>query len=244
MKKILYNISIVLLSGAMLTSCKKFLDRKNEASFDSESTFENSSKAEMAVLGIYPFSFNRELYYQFGMGTDECISTEGNTNSKNQFSNYVYSPDITPTDTYTSMYKAIEYANVCIKNLPGIKPVDDADQKKINILLGESYALRAMSFLNVVRFFGDVPYPTIPVADAGTFASSRVSRDSVYDGCVADLQKAITLLPWKSEGMVPTPERFTKNAAYGILARTALYAAGFSLRWDLKTYAASSVKLA
>lgn len=244
MKKILYNISILILSCAMLTSCKKFLDRKSQSQFDSETTFENSAKAEMAVLGIYTLSFNRELYYQFGMGTDECISTEGSTNSKNQFSNYVYSPDITPTDTYTSMYRAIEYANICIKNLSTMKGVDSADQKKINMLLGESYALRAMSFLNVVRFFGDVPYPTIPVQDAGTFTSSRVSRDTIYDGCVADLQKAIDLLPWKSEGMVPTPERFTKNAAYGILARTALYAAGYSLRWDLNTYAASSVKLA
>jgi len=244
MKKILYNISILILSGAMLTSCKKFLDRKSESQFDSQSTFENASKAEMAVLGIYGLSFNRELYYQFGMGTDECISTEGNTNSKNQFANYVYSPDITPTDTYTAMYRSIEYANICIKNLSTMTGANDAEQKKINMLLGESYALRAMSFMNVVRFFGDVPYPTVPVQDAGTFTSSRVSRDTVYDGCVADLQKAIDLLPWKSEGLVPTPERFTKNAAYGILARTALYAAGYSLRWDLSTFAASSVKLA
>lgn len=244
MKKILYNISLLILTGAMLTSCKKFLDRKSESQFDSETTFENASKAEMVVLGIYELSFNRELYYQFGMGTDECISTEGETNSKNQFANYVYSPDIVPTDTYGSMYKAIEYANICIKKLSAMTSADATEQKKINMLLGESYALRAMSYMNVVRFFGDVPYPTIPVQDAGSFTSSRVSRDSVYDGCVTDLQKAIDLLPWKSEGMIPTPERFSKNAAYGILARTALYAAGYSLRWDLTTYAASSVKLA
>src|SRR5438094_5812123 len=89
MKKILYNISIVVLSGVMLTSCKKFLDRKNEASFDSQSTFENSSKAEMAVLGIYNFTFYRMLYYQFGLGNDECISIEGNSIAKNMNSNYV-----------------------------------------------------------------------------------------------------------------------------------------------------------
>jgi starch-binding outer membrane protein, SusD/RagB family len=244
MKKLLYNISIVVLSAAMLTSCKKFLDRKNEASFDSESTFKDASRAEMFVYGIYSLSFNRELYYQFGMGTDECISTESETNSKNQFSNYVYSPDITPTDTYGAMYKAIEYANICIKNLPLMTAASDKEQKKINMLLGEAYALRAMCYLNVVRYFGDIPYPTIPVQDAETFTSSRVSRDTIYDGCVADLQKAVELLPWKSEGMIPTPERFSKNAAYGILARTALYAAGYSLRWDLNTYAPLSVKMA
>ncbi|WP_205508875.1 RagB/SusD family nutrient uptake outer membrane protein [Longitalea arenae] len=244
MKNIIYKISIVALTALSLSSCKKWLTMPSESKFDSESTFQTVDKAEMVVLGIYGLSFNREIYYQFGMGTDECISTEGETNSKNRFANYVYSPDITPTDTYTAMYRAIEYANVCIKNLSAMQGATDAEQKKIDMLLGESYALRAMSFLNVVRFFGDVPYPTIPVQDAGTFTSSRVSRDTIYDGCVADLQKAIELLPWKSEGMIPTPERFSKNAAYGILARVALYAAGYSLRWDLSSYSPGSVRLA
>lgn len=244
MKKIIYNITIVAFVTLSVSSCKKWLNMPSESKYDSETTFQTADKAEMAVLGIYSSTFNREIYYQFGMGTDECISTEGETNSKNQFSNYVYSPGITPTDTYTSMYKSIEYANVCIKNLSKMTGKDDNEQKKINMLLGESYANRAMSYLNVVRFFGDLPYPTIPVQDAGTFTSSRVSRDSIYDGCVADLQKAVDLLPWKSEGMVPTPERFTKNAAYGILARVALYAAGYSLRWDLSSYSPGSIKMA
>lgn len=244
MKKILYNICILSFTVLSLTGCKKWLTMPSESKFDSETAFQSVSKAEMAVLGIYPSTFNREIYYQFGMGTDECLSTEGEANSKNQFSNYVYSPGITPTDTYTNMYKSIEYANVCIKQLSKMTAANDAEQKKINMLLGESYALRAMSFLNVVRFFGDLPYPTIPVQDAGTFISSRVSRDSIYDGCVADLQTAIDLLPWKSEGVVTTVERFTKNAAYGILARVALYAAGYSLRWDLNTYSPGSIKMA
>ena len=37
---------------------------------------------------------------------------------------------------------------------------NDAEQKKINMLMGESDAMR-MSYLNVVRFFGEIPYPTI-----------------------------------------------------------------------------------
>lgn len=244
MKKAFYYIVMLLLTAVTFTSCKKWLDMPSETSYDSETTFQTISKAEMAVLGIYPYTFNRELYYQFGMGTDECISTEGETNSKNKFANYDYSPDIVPGDTYSSMYRAIEYANICIKKLGAMTTATAAEQKRRDMLLGECYAIRAMSYLNVVRFFGDVPYATIPVQEAGTFTSSRVSRDTIYDGCVADLQKAIELLPWKSENMIPTPERFSKNAAYGILARVALYAAGYSLRWDLKTNDPATVKLA
>jgi len=243
MKRIL-NITYITVFILSLTSCKKFLDLPSKEKFDSETIFETVGKAEMVVVGCYSQTFNREFYYQLGMGTDECFSTEGETNSKNQVANYVYTPANIPTSTYTAMYAGIEYANVAIKGLQEMKASSDAEQTKINMLLGEVYAIRAMNYMNIVRFFGDVPYSTTSAAQSGIFISSRVSRDVIYDGCVADLQKAIELLPWKSTGMVPTPERFTKNSAYGILARVALYAAGYSLRWDLNTYAASSVKIA
>lgn len=244
MKKIFYKISMVIFIGISFTSCKKWLDTPNPSAFDSETTFANANSAEMAVLGAYAKTFDRDIYYRQGMGTDEDISIEGIGGSKWLLSNYQYSASIIASDVYNAMYSAIEYANVCIKNLNVMTAKDSAEKKKINMLLGESYAIRAMSYLNVVRYWGDAPYSTIPVADAGTLNSSRVSRDTIYDGCVADLQKAVQLLPWYSEGMISTPERFSKNSAYGILARVALYAAGYSLRWDLKTYAQSSVKLA
>lgn len=246
MKRIynIYYATGIVLSLFTLSSCKKFLDQPSESKFNSQTIFETVGKAEMVVVGCYSQTFNRELYYQLGMGTDECISTEGETNSKNQVANYVYTPANIPTSTYTAMYMGIEYSNVAIKGLEGMTGFSEAEQAKINSLLGEVYAIRAMNYLNIVRFFGDVPYSTAPVGETGIFTSSRVSRDVIYDGCVADLQKAITLLPWKSAGVVSTTERFTKNSAYGILARVALYAAGYSLRWDLNTYSAGSVQVA
>ena len=232
MKKIINILGVSALLLAF-TSCEDWLDMPSESKADSSTVFESVARAEMTVVGCYANTFNRELYYQLGMGTDECISTEGTTNGKNQVSNYQYTTSNIPTSTYTAMYKGIEYANVCIKNLPLMSAASESEQKKINSLLGEALAIRAMNYWNLIRFFGDVPYADIPVADQGTFSSSRVSRDTIYDHCVADLQRAVELLPWASEGMVSTPERFTKNAAYGILARVSLYAAGYSLRWDL-----------
>ena len=241
MKKIKYILGITVITT--LFSCQDWLEMPSETQFNNNSIFESVSKAEMSVVGCYPSTFNRELYYQLGMGTDICISTESETNSKNQISNYVYTTSNAPTSTFNAMYTGIERANACIKGLSEMKGNTDDEQKEIDMLLGESYAIRAMNYLNLIRFFGDVPYLTIPVEDMTTFNSSRVSRDTIYDGCIKDLQKAVELLPWQSEGMVPTVERFTKNSAYGILARVALYAAGYSLRWDLETYAASSVQL-
>ncbi|MGO1244871.1 MAG: RagB/SusD family nutrient uptake outer membrane protein [Sphingobacterium sp.] len=241
MKKLIYIIFAGLL--LMGSSCKDFLDLPSEKDFDSSTIFEEVGKVEMAVLGAYTSTFNAELFYQFGMGSDEVFSTEGETNSKNQVANYVYSPAVSPSSTYAAMYAGVEQANILIKNIPLMTGLSEADQAKVDMLLGEAYAIRAMNMLQVVRHFGDVPYPRVPVVEMETFASSRVSRDTILDGCVADLQTAIDLIPWKSESGLAV-ERITKNAAYGLLARVALYAAGYSLRWDLDSYASSSVTLA
>lgn len=243
MKKVFY-IAAVVITLVSSSSCKKFLDLPSESKFNAETIFENVPRAEMVVVGCYSQTFNREFYYQLGMGTDECFSTEAESNSKNQVANYVYTPANIPTSTYTAMYAGIEYANVAIKGIKGMTVNSPTEQSRLDMLLGEAYAIRAMNYLNVVRFFGDVPYSTTPVVETGIFTSSRVSRDVIYDGCISDLQTAVKLLPWKSSGMVPTTERFTKNSAYGILARVALYAAGYSLRWDLTSYSAGSVKIA
>lgn len=243
MKKIINIIAISILL-LIFSSCQDWLDMPSESKADSSSVFSTVSRAEMAVVGAYPYLHTQELGYQLLMGTDESSSTE--SNSKYNVSNYDYT-NLTGmlSSTYTTMYRAIEYANVCIRNIPAMS-VSESEQAKVNSLLGEAYAIRAYAYWNIVRFYGDVPYSDIPTADLTSFSSSRVSRDVIWDNCVADLQKAVGLLPWKSEGVVATAERFTKNSAYGILARVALHAAGYSLRWDLNTvpYDKNTVKIA
>ena len=238
MKTIKYIIAIAALSFGFV-SCEDFLDIPSETKFDSGSIFQTEGRAEMAVLAAYPAGYNREMWYQLGMGTDEVISTEGATNSKNNIGNYLLSGSVTGNSLYTASYKAIEYANVCIEGLKNMEQTD-----KVKKLLGESYCIRSMAYLNLVRYWGDVPYTTTPVANLDTFSSSRESRDVILDGCVTDLQEAVKLIPWKSEIPGFTPERYSKEAAYALLARVALYNAGYSLRWDLETYEESSLKVA
>jgi len=249
-KKFNHMKTTILILGiaaifTLFTACQDWLDMPSESKADSSSIFATINRAEMTVVGAYPFLHTQELGYQLLMGTDESSSTE--SNSKYVMSNYDYT-NLTGmlNSTYTTMYKAIEYANVCVANLPSMQASSENDQKKIDALLGESLAIRAYAYWNLVRFFGDVPFSLVPTSELTTFSSSRVSRDTIWDQCVADLQQAIELLPWKSEGMVATAERFTKNSAYGILARVALYAAGYSLRWDLSMvpYNKSSVMIA
>lgn len=244
MKKI-FNIlaAATLLAGT--TSCEDWLDMPSESSADSESVFATISRADMTVAGCYASLHTQELGYQLLEGTDECASKENN--SKYNVSNYDYT-NLTGmlSNTYTAMYKSIEYANVCISKLEGVSASTDAEKIHLDGLMGEALAVRAYAYWNLVRFYGDVPFSIKPTSQLTTFESSRTSRDVIYDQCIEDLQRATELLPWRSEGYLTTPERFTKNAAYGILARVALYAAGYSLRWDLSTvpYNNSTVRIA
>ena len=243
MNKIIKFLAIPALMVGF-TSCEDWLELPSESKMDSQSAFESISRAEMTVMGCYAWLHTQELGYQLLEGTDESVSTE--SNSKYNVSNYDYTNTSGMlSNTYTNMYKAIEYANVCIDALPGMS-VGEGEVAKRDMLLGEALAIRAYAYWNLVRFYGDVPFTTTPTSKASSFSSSRTSRDIIWDQCVADLQEAVKKLPWKSEGMVQTPERFTKNAAYGILARVALYAAGYSLRWDLNTvpYNASTCRIA
>ncbi|WP_353133900.1 RagB/SusD family nutrient uptake outer membrane protein [Pseudopedobacter sp.] len=241
MKKI---IDIFSLCGILLlfSSCQKWLDMPSESKFDTNTTFENASKAEMAVLGAYSAAISQEMYYQLLSGTDECMSTENN-NSKEIFARYAYDATNTVNSTYTAMYSAAERANSCIKGITALASKSGSDKILTDKLLGEAYAIRAYAYFNIVRFWGDVPFSTIPTMDATTFTLPRTNRDIIYDQCVADLQKATELIPWKKEAGIPS-ERISKQAAYGLLARVALHAAGYSLRWNLDTYDAGSVKLA
>ena len=163
----------------------------SESKADSSSIFASINRAEMTVVGAYPFLHTQELGYQLLMGTDESSSTE--TNSKYVMSNYDYT-NLTGmlNSTYTTMYKAIEYANVSIANLPDMQASSDAEQRKIDAL-GESLAIRAYAYWNWL--FLRHAIRTEPTAQLTTFSSSRISRDTIWDQCVTDLQRAIELLP-------------------------------------------------
>lgn len=242
MKKQL-TIILGILSGVTLSSCEDWLAVPSPTQLDSETVFQSLNSAEMAVLGAYASSFHQEVYFHLTAHSDESMSTENN-NSKTRLANYEYVPAESPSGLYTTAYRSVELSNGILKKLADYSPANTAEERRKNMLLGECYALRGLAYLNIVRHFGDMPYTDIPFEDAESFAAGRTDRDYIYDRCVEDLQLAVELLPWLSEGQITTPERFSKNAAYGILARIALYAAGYSLRWDLQSYAPGSRVLA
>ena len=138
------NILAAAAIALSMTSCQDWLDMPSSSKADSQSVFETVSRAEMTTVGAYAYLHTQELGYQLLEGTDESTSTE--SNSKYDVSNYNFT-NLTSmlSKTYTSMYQSIEYANVCIKNLPNMS-VSESEQAKVNALLGEALAIRAYAY--------------------------------------------------------------------------------------------------
>jgi len=239
-KKIIILPSFVI-AGIFINSCSAdFLDQPAYNITDTNTVFESLDTADLFVQGCYRGLVPTEMYYQLGAGDTVTHSSEdGSTNnSKYNICNYqydAYTPN-TVTGIYAAMYASIEKTNIAITRLALMEP-----SAKRNALIAEVKAIRAFCYHNLIRVYGDVPAVWIPLEDAdpndpNTLYPKRTSRDVIYDRVIADMQESVNDLPTTG-----TTERLTKAAGNGLLARIALYAAGYSLRWDLNTGAAGTM---
>lgn len=234
--KRLVVIPSLVIAGLVTSSCSEdFLDQPAYNITDTNTVFNNLETADMFVQGCYRNLVPTEMYYQLGAGDTVIHSAEdaSTNNSKYNICNYQYDAKTpnTVTGIYAVMYSGIEKTNIAITRLSLMEP-----SVKRNALLAEVKAIRAFCYYNLIRVYGDVPAVWIPLEDAdpndpNTLYPKRASRDEIYDRIIADMQGSVNDLPATGT----TTERLTKSAGNALLARIALYAAGYSLRWPLNT---------
>ena len=241
-------VTVSLSLGTSMTSCSDWLEMEAYTSDDIETTFSDEVRADKFVQGCYRGLIHNEMYYQLGMGETVMHSCEdGSTNnSKYMMCNYKFDALIpaTVTTIYKEQYRIIEATNIAISNLNKMP-----ETEKRNQLLGEAICIRAFCYLNLIRIYGDIPAVYTPLEemdpnDENTFYPKRSSRDEIYDKVISEVQSVIDWLPWFEESDYQTPERITKQGAYALLARLALYAGGYSLRWNLETNDPATLKMA
>ena len=106
--------------------------------------------------------------------------------------------------------------------MANVGKITPADEAAVNRYTAEVRTLRCYFYSRLVSFFGDVPLFTIPVGISESKALTRTPVSEIYDFIYTELTESAALLP-------PTTTakgRVTKGAAFGILARTMLFAAG------------------
>lgn len=244
-----YKLTILIAFGAMLFlgSCKKFLDQQPITDVSAEIVFSDVRSTYKALAGVYSrlvgdagFGIRLSLYYT--VDNDEMQGPTGAVdNDRRDIARFsATSGNAQITNPFNQLFAGIEYANICIANIPKMNMyVNGTEQQKKQLqrMYGEALTLRAQFYFQAIVNWGDLPAhfsPSSILATENPFPV-RTDRDTLYNRLLADLKTAADLVPWRNElssiGDVPD-ERITKGTVKGLRARIALFRGGFSLRSD------------
>jgi hypothetical protein len=248
-KKHFYKLAILTATGMMLVlgSCKKFLDQQPITDVSAEVAFADVPSAYKALAGVYSrlvgdagFGIRLSLYYT--VDNDEMQGPTGaGDNDRRDIARFAAtSGNAQITNPFNQLFQGIEYANICIANIPKMDMYSngsDQQKKQLQRMYGEALTLRAQFYLEAIMNWGDLPAnfsPASSVASSNPFPT-RTDRDTIYNHLLEDLKLAATLVPWRNDltaiGDAPD-ERITKGTVKGMRARIALFRGGYALRMD------------
>lgn len=218
----------ILFTGLLviaLSSCKKdFLELPSETNLTSATFFKTQADFEKAVNGAYaplrtlynnPAANNSSAYFMGEMHSDNTRYVLNPnfraTIDQEQIADFIYDPASTiATNKYTTNYLTISRANQVLALIDGV----DFDAAVKSNLKGQALFLRALSYFELVQFFGKVPLHLTPVSSFSEAALPLSSVDSIYNQIIADASQAASLLPNKS---AQEPGRATSGSAKTLL---------------------------
>lgn len=242
----LKNIFTVIAAGLLLSpfvSCKKLLDQEPINSPYNSVFWQNQRDAEQGVAGGYAllrraltsntdwdqnmshFSYGSLPAYEFSdyniYDVRALVKGGDGMNTADFLGAY-----LDKYHDWSPYYKVITQTNIMLHNIPNIPDAQFTDQatRTRNRFLGEAYFLRAFSYFYMVRIWGDVPlvvkYDPNPV---GAENIPRTNEKIILDTCIADLKKAISLLPWEYKSGSERAVRANRGAAFGLLAHAYMW---------------------
>lgn len=235
MKKYILLTSILSL---ILVSCNDFLDLKPQGQENSGNYMNTETNAIKVINGIYDILSQTEgrgpddiwmaHHYDFFFGS--IVTDDAVKGSKlSDFPELALIEDFSAT-TGNSVANAfwihgfwgVSRCNYAIKNLPDAT-ISESLKKR---LLGESYFLRAYHYIYLLHHFGGVPLFTAPLKPSEFGKMPRASIHDTFEFINADLNKAIELLPERSEYTSIDMGRATRGAARAFLAKSLIYQIG------------------
>lgn len=209
-----------LLLG-LAAGCDSMLQTEPGDQLPSETAIVDLPTARSALIGAYDALQDLSYY-----GTDFVVLGDLSADNAEHVGTYQFLGDIdrnqiradnsSVTGMWEAIYAAIARDNAIIQKVPEIANVDEAERNEI---LGEAYFMRALSYHDLVKFWGDVPMPLEPAkTPAEAAAYTRTPAAQIYTQILSDLDQAGSLI---------TEESQTRQASLGAVralrARVDLY---------------------
>ena len=231
MKTKLYIIG--LCSLFLCSGCDDMLDTKSKTLL-SQSQIQTESGCESMLLGVYDLMQEPEFYGRDILTVPEVLADNSRLSPvasryKGQEDNRIGSH----LDIWVESYEIIALLNEVIEYAEKLP-----ETSKAKAILGESYALRGLTYFNLARVYGrepkhlvdgfDLCVPLILKAffyDGGPMDEDvypkRATVDQVWEQIETDLNNGFELLSGNDEGLMP--KRMSSLAAKAILSRVFLY---------------------
>lgn len=187
MKKVIYiTLSLILILG--FSSCDKWLD----VNVDPDNPNDLSATPEIRLPWI-------QHYYMYAWGTAN-MRTNTIAGIITQSSATVANGRLAAWNPLQSSSTTI-YQNWFLGAAVNIKPLmDRAEESGAYHYLGAAHCIKAMGFMMMADIYGEMPYTE---AMTGKYNPVYDQGDVIYNGCMADLDKAIEYFGMAQEPGAP-----------------------------------------
>lgn len=236
MNKIKYNILTLaaIASGLGMTSCSEsFLDVSSKTESTTGNFYKTEGDAWRALLGCYDgwrqISSNPGIgfYVASTVMSDETFGGTGNGDGYgyqaiDRFDNSVSPGDLNLYETdWSSYYSAVYRCNEFLSHGEDIEWLANTGNQ--GLYLGETHAIRALLYFDMVRLWGHIPLFLEPVNE------NREQADpaDVYTAIIDDLKFAINNIPGDANLSLSDNGRITKYACEAMAARVYLFYTGY-----------------
>lgn len=232
------KIMMIALSSLFCFSCEDLLEAPTKSTMDQMVIFSNPTFAKDVISSILTMFGNTSAHaasFTENYGCHNDVEVRNGTSASTisevyRLSDYFTSPDNArlnnTTDAYSSMFTAIERANLAIL---GLRQYADLNNWEMAQILGEILALRAVCYAELLKAWGNVPARFEPITSE-TMYIPRSDRDVILKQMLADLEEASGLVGWPNENSYTTSyQRISKAFTKAMRARVALWAGGYSM---------------
>ena len=205
-----------IIGALMLTGCDDLFSPAIE-NFQGVENMHNDAEYARGILhnvySLIPGYYDNSEY-----GTDDAVTNQPSNVYLQMATGAWTSSSYIPQNQWTNSYGAIQYINLFLANVEGVKWSDDEELNKLfaQRLIGEAYGLRGMFYFYLLRAhagFGangellGVPIFTEPQTVESNFNQPRASFQACVEQIYNDLSEAERRLPYEYEdvsGSVPT----------------------------------------
>ena len=222
MKKIVF-----LIFPFLFASCgSDFIDLLPHSTVSTDILYQTDKDFQDAVIGGYSVlqTVYQSMYVYADMRGDDAQAGVIKTNDQSD-SDLLITPSTNGNinSTWQRFYSIIYRVNMVLEK---IESADPSVVTNKNQHIGEARFLRALSYFNLVRIFGDVPLLTVPVSATEALETPRTKVDLVYEVIINDLIAAEQLLPRSYSGA--NVGRATSGAAKALLGKVYLTSHDFA----------------